>query len=153
MEDKTYIVDHVYSKVNTETGELEELKIGIKKHVQDFFCMYLEAWDDFTEREGGLKTVFTWCIMQSKYSTAGGQFDGNIFHVAELINYVRDKFPDRDLNSIRNIVSRLAKRGFIIKHERIRGCYYINPKYGVKGNISEQMFVKISMKATLKRNI
>ena len=150
--DKIYVEDPVYSKMNKITGEIEELRIGIKKHVQDFFCMYLEAWDDFTDREGGLKTVFTWCIMQSKYSVAGGQFDGNIFFVAELLNYVKNKMPDRDLNSIRNIVSRLAKRGFIIKHEDIRGCYYINPKYGIKGNISESMFVELTMKASFGRD-
>ena len=147
MEGKTYVIDPVFSKINTETGEIEELRIGIKKHIEDFFCMYLEAWNDFTDREGYLKTVFTWCILQSKYSSAGSDLDGNIFHITEVLAYVKTKCPEKDERTIRNTICKLAKRGFIIKHELMRGCYYINPKYGVKGNISEKMFVELSMKA------
>ena len=150
METKNYVVDPVFSKVDNLTGEISELKIGVKKHIEDFFCMYMEAWDDFSDREGYLKTVFTWCIIQSKYSMAGSDFDGNTFHIADVIDYMQRKYPSRDTTGLRNIISKLAKRGFIIKHERTRGCYYINPKYGIKGNISENMYVKLSMKGTFK---
>jgi hypothetical protein len=147
MEQKTFVEDPVYSKVNKETGEIETLKVSVRKHVEDFFCMYLEAWDDFTDREGYLKTVFTWCILQSKYSAAGSNMDGNIFHVSEVLDYATRKYPEKDIKTLSNTISKLVKRGFIIKHESMRGCYWINPKYGVKGNISEKMFVRLSVRA------
>ena len=84
--------------------------------------------------------------MQSKYSSAGGEFDGNIFHVSEVIDYVSRKYPEKNVASTRNAISKLSKRGFIIKHNSIRGCYWINPKYGVKGNISENMFINLTLR-------
>jgi len=150
MSDFTFIKDPVYCKTNQETGEMEALIVSVRKHVEDFFCMYLEAWDDFTEREGYLKTVFTWCIMQSKYSASGGEIDGNIFHISEVIDYVSRKYPEKDLKTLRNTISKLVKRGFIIKHDSMRGCYWINPKYGVKGTISENMYLKLKMEGTVE---
>ena len=151
MEDKfNFVSDPVYCKVNKDTGEMQTLRVSVKKHVEDFFCMYLEAWDDFTDREGYLKTVFTWCIMQSKYSASGGEIDGNIFHVSEVIDYVNRKYPEKDVKTLRNTISKLVKRGFIIKHESMRGCYWINPKYGVKGSISENMYLKLKMEGTVE---
>jgi len=141
--------DPVYCKVNMQTGELESLRVSVKRHVEDFFCMYLEAWDDFSDREGYLKTVFTWCILQSKYSTSGSNEDGNIFHVSEVLDYAKRKFDNKDEKTLRNTISKLCKRGFIIKHETMRGCYWINPKYGVKGSISENMYVKLKMEANI----
>lgn len=146
MTDLIFSEDPIYCKVDKETGELKSLKVVVKKHVQDFFCMYMDAWDDFTDSEGYLKTVFTWCIMQSKYSSAGSEFDGNIFHVSEVLDYVARKYPNKNVSSTRNAISKLSKRGFIIKHNNIRGCYWINPKYGVKGNISENMFVNLTLR-------
>lgn len=146
MEEKTFTEDPVYCKVDKITGEIKTLKVAVKKHVQDFFCMYMEAWDDFKDSEGYLKTVFIWCIMQSKYSNAGSENDGNVFHVSEVLDYISRKFPERNTTSVRNTISKLYKRGFIIKHNSIRGCYYINPKYGIKGNISENMFVDLTLK-------
>lgn len=146
MEEKVFMEDPVYCKVDKITGEMKSLKVSVKKHVEDFFCMYMEAWNDFEDSEGYMKTVFIWCIMQSKYSNAGSENDGNIFHVSEVLDYVSRKFPTRNTVSIRNAISKLNKRGFIIKHRNIRGCYYINPKYGIKGNISENMFVDLTLK-------
>lgn len=145
MEDLNFVEDPTYCKVNKENGDVQILRVAVKKHVQDFFCMYMEAWDDFTDSEGYLKTVFIWCIMQSKYSNAGTDYDGNVFHICEVLDYVTRKYPERNLTSIRNAISKLAKRGFLIKHKSIRGCYYINPKYGIKGNISENMFMKLTL--------
>jgi len=146
MVENVFIEDPTYCKVDKTTGEIKTLKVTVKKHVQDFFCMYMEAWDDFTDSEGYMKTVFIWCILQSKYSNAGSESDGNIFHVSEVLDFVSRKYPERNLTSIRNAISKLHKRGFIIKHKSIRGCYYINPKYGIKGNISENMFMTLTLK-------
>lgn len=148
MTENTFVEDPTYCKVDKITGEIKSLKVSVKKHVQDFFCMYMESWDDFTDSEGYLKTVFIWCIMQSKYSNAGSENDGNIFHVSEVLDFVSRKYPERNLTSIRNIISKLYKRGFIIKHRSIRGCYYINPKYGIKGNISEDMFLNLTLEGS-----
>lgn len=153
MEDKVFVVDPNYCKVDKITGEIKELKTQAKKHVEDFFCMYIAAWDDFKDSEGYMKTVFIWCILQSKYSNAGSENDGNIFHVSEVLNYVSRKYPDRCAASIRNAISNLNKRGFIIKHSKIRGCYYINPKYGIKGNISENMYVDLTIKGTPSKSL
>ena len=112
METKNYVVDPVFSKVDNLTGEISELKIGVKKHIEDFFCMYLTAWDDFKERDGGLKTVFTWCIIKSSFSRAGDNPEGNFFFMGDVVDYVKRVHPSKSIPALRNDISTLCKRGF-----------------------------------------
>ena len=144
--EKVFVTDNTNCKVNLETGECSSLKISITKHMEDFFCMYMEAWDDFKESEGTLKTIFTHCILVSKLSKVGDNPEGNIFNIFELIKYTTRKYQDKSPASIRMAVKRLVDRGFIIKSED-RGYYIINPKYGIKGSISEKTYLQLTIRA------
>lgn len=158
MTRKVYKNDDTTGIVDLGTGEL----VGLKKkalmvHVEDFFCMYLEAWDDFGERDGGLKTTFTWCIIKSSFSKVGENPEGNFFFVVDLVDYIRRVHPNKSIPSLRNDISALCKRGFILKVEDadstpenpsyVKGKYMINPKYGIKGSISEDAYLQYTIDA------
>lgn len=146
---KVFVTDKVNCKVNQETGECSSLKIAISKHIEDFFCMYMDAWDDFKETEGSLKIIFTHCILVSKLSRVGEEPEGNIFNIYELIKHTSKKYPEKSPAAIRMAVKRLADRGFIIRTQD-RGYYIINPKYGIKGSISEKTYLQLTIKAGSK---
>lgn len=153
-----FVQDENYSVVENQTGLITGLKVKkVHVHVEDFFCMYLEAWDDFKERDGGLKTVFTWCIIKSSFSRVGQDPEGNFFFMVDVIDYVKRVHPDKSIPSLRNDISALCKRGFIYKVEDarstddspsyVKGKYMINPKYGIKGTISENMYMQYTLDA------
>ena len=149
---KRFLIDKINVKVNQETGECRSLKIAVSKHIEDFFCMYMDAWDDFKESEGTLKTIFTHCILVSKLSRMGNEPEGNVFNMYELIKHTTLKYPDKSPASIRMAVKRLSDRGFVIK-TKDRGYYIINPKYGIKGEISDKTYLELTIKANNNRKI
>lgn len=141
-----YVTDKTWSKINTETGEVEKLRAKIGIHsVSDFFVAYLGAWNDFKPTEGMKMRVFIHCIlMSSRSNPADSAGDGNIFKVQRVIQSVRKEMPDVSETAIRMNISRLAKDGFVIQTS-VRGEYYINPKYGVKGSISERTYMRLTL--------
>ncbi len=150
--------DETTGMVDLQTGLLKGLKLKrIKVHVEDFFCMYFDSWDDFGERDGGLKTTFTWCIIKSSFSKVGENPEGNFFFMGDVVDYVKRTHPNKSIPSLRNDVSALCKRGFIFKVEDahstpsnpsyVKGKYMINPKYGIKGTISEDTYMQYVMEA------
>lgn len=153
MSKEVYVQDSSKSVLENETGVLLGLlHTKVKVHAEQFFCMYLESWEDFTERDGSLKTVFTWCIIKSTFSKVGEHPEGNFFFVRDVLDYVKKKHPEKNLQSVRNSISDLCKRGFIFKVttsdstptdiKYIPGKYMINPKYGIKGSMSENTYFK-----------
>lgn len=150
--------DETTGLVDMTTGELKGLrKRRVKVHAEEFFCMYLEAWDDFGERDGGLKITFTWCIIKSSFSKVGENPEGNFFFMVDLIDYVKRIHPNKSIPALRNDVSTLCKRGFLFKVEDahstpqapsyVKGKYMINPKYGIKGSISEDAYLQYTIEA------
>lgn len=153
MKKENFVQDENYSIVENQTGVIKGFKLKrVKMHIEDFFCMYLTAWDDFKERDGGLKTVFTWCIIKSSFSRAGENPEGNFFFIGDVIDYAMRNHQEKSIPSLRNDISNLCKRGFIFKVEDakstpsnpsyVKGKYMVNPKYGIKGSISEDAYVQ-----------
>lgn len=153
-----YKEDETTGMFDTTTGEFKGLiSTRLKMHAEDFFCMYLAAWDDFGERDGGLKTTFTWCIIKSSFSKVGENPEGNFFYMADVIDYVKRTHSSKSIPSLRNDISTLCKRGFIFKVESadstpdniqyVKGKYLINPKYGIKGAISEDAYLQYTLTA------
>lgn len=158
MNKEIFVQDENFSIMENQTGAITGLKIKrVKVHVEDFFCMYLEAWDDFKERDGGLKTVFTWCIIKSSFSRVGENPEGNFFFVGDVVDYAMRNHKDKSIPALRNDISTLCKRGFIFKVEDaksttnnpsyVKGKYMINPKYGIKGSISEDSYFQYTTEA------
>jgi len=140
-----YVTDKTWGKVNLETGALEQLKSKMTLHsVSDFFIAYLGAWNDFKPTEGMKMKVFIHCILASVRSNPADGFDGNVFKVQRVINSIKKEMHELSDTAVRMNISRLAKDRFIIKSS-IRGEYYINPKYGVKGTISERTYCKLTL--------
>lgn len=153
MAKEVFLSDEAVGKFSTETGAILGLvRKKVSVHAEKFFCMYLESWDDFGERDGNLKTIFTWCIVKSTFSKVGELPEGNFFFMVDLIEYAKRKHPDKSIPSVRNAVSMLCKKGFIFKVEDststeenpsyIKGKYMINPKYGIKGSMSEETYLQ-----------
>lgn len=158
MSKEIFVQDETVGTHDTQTGEFKGLKIKrVKVHVEDFFCMYLESWNDFKERDGGLKTTFTWCIIKSTFSRIGDNPEGNFFFVSDVVDYAMRNHQDKSIPSLRNDISNLCKRGFIFKVEDaksrpmspsyVKGKYMINPKYGIKGSISEDAYIQYTTEA------
>lgn len=154
-----YKTDNIWCKVNMETGETEEMRAKMPLHsVSDFFIAYLGAWKDFKPTEGMKMKVFIHCIMVSVRSNPLDEFDGNVFKVQRAVNSVmkeleeinkereRDGKDKKSISeaSIRMSISRLAKDGFIIPTD-VRGEYYINPKYGIKGSVRQNTYCKLTL--------
>lgn len=149
MEDK-YISkeDNEWGKYNKKTGELGKLVKNFHVYnASDFFQAYFAAWNDFKPSEGLKMKVFIHCIMNSDYSGAKGK-EGNIFRVQRVIDSVIAEFGNGNYRmtpeSVRMMISRLAKDGHVIR-TKVRGEYRINPKYGIKGRITENTYLKLSV--------
>jgi len=164
MEKNIFVQDESTGKFDVQTGEmLGLLRKRVSVHAEKFFCMYLESWDDFGERDGGLKTVFTWCIIKSSFSKAGEKPEGNFFTITDVIDYVEREHPNKSIPSLRNDISILCKRGFIFKVESskstpdnpnyVKGKYMINPKYGIKGSMSEDTYLQYMIDSSVIRKI
>lgn len=118
----------------------------------------LGAWKDFKPTEGMKMKVFIHCIMVSVRSNPLDEFDGNVFKVQRAVNSVMKELEEINKEresdgkdkknvseaSIRMSISRLAKDGFIIPTD-VRGEYYINPKYGIKGSIRQNTYCKLTL--------
>lgn len=142
-----YVTDKTWSKVNMETGALESIKAKMSLHsVSDFFIAYFGAWKDFKPTEGMKMKVFIHCILMSERSNPATGVDGNVFKVQRVINSVRKEMPELSDTAVRMNISRLSKDGFVIPSD-VRGEYFINPKYGIKGTISEKTFCELTLRA------
>lgn len=140
--------DKEWAKHNKETGEIKRLTKTFHVHsALDFFQAYFAAWNAFKPSEGLKMKVFIHCIMASEYSGTKGR-DGNIFRVQRVIDSVVAEFGDGAYKmtpeSVRMMISRLAKDGFVVK-TKVRGEYRVNPKYGIKGKVTEDTYLKMSV--------
>ena len=146
---EVYVTDKAFCKVNMETGEMSSLRVKMNLHsASEFFIAYLGAWKDFKPSEGMKMKVFIHCILSSVLSNpSDSDSDGNIFKVQSVIRSVQREMSDVSSTAIRMNILRLHHDGFIIKSS-VRGEYYINPKYGVKGAITERTFLELNLRAS-----
>lgn len=140
--------DEEWGKYSKKTGEMKSLTRTFHVHnASDFFQAYFAAWNAFKPSEGLKMKVFIHCAMVSEYSGTKGR-DGNIFRVQRVIDSVMEEFGDSAYRmtpeSVRMMISRLAKDGFVIR-TKVRGEYRINPKFGIKGKITENTYLKMSV--------
>lgn len=141
--------------INEHTGEIKKLRKGVKAHSEtDFFIMYLRPWLDASENDVSRKIkVFIHCILQSSYSSGSSvATDGNYFTVGKVVRSVQREDASISENNIRVSISRLCDEGFIDRAKEknangdlvpIRGWYYINPKFGIKGRITEKTYLRL----------
>ena len=129
------------SLLNNNDGEVSPHYIAIAKHEESFFCAYLEHWDDFKDTEGSLLMVFRWCILACSVSTMGKEPEGNMFYVNDVRRIMERKKRDMSYNALKFQLHKLKSRGFILPIKK--GVYVINPKYGIKGSISEHGYNEI----------
>ena len=112
----------------------------------DAFCASLDKWLRFRSREGMKMKVFIHCIMCSEKSVCGSGNDGNLFCITDAIDSMLKSGFDMNEGCIRQHIKNLQKGGFIVR-DTIRGRYYINPEFGVKGTISEAKYKELVAKA------
>lgn len=140
-----YVNDRNWKKIEESTGVLAKLKSKVALHsFTDFFVAYFGAWKDFKPTEGMKMKVFIHCILVSERSNPETGSDGNVFKVQRVVKSVTKEMPEVSDTAVRMHISRLAKDGFVIPTD-IRGEYYINPKYGIKGTITEKTFLELTV--------
>lgn len=75
-----------------------------------------------------------------KYSTyVSDNQIGNMVTINSRIMADISNEMDVNVQSVRNIVVGLKKKGLIIADESCRGVYYLNPQYFFKGNSSDRL--------------
>ena len=119
-------------------------RVKIERDVFDEFLINLNAFLDFKPTEGMKMKVFIHCILVSERSNPETGSDGNVFKVQRVVKSVMKEMPEVSDTAVRMHISRLAKDGFVIPTD-IRGEYYINPKYGIKGTITEKTFLELTV--------
>lgn len=144
------------SEIDERTGEMKRLVKGVPMHSEsEFFVMYLRPWLDASENDVSRKIkVFIHCILSSSLSRGRNvATEGNYFNVSSVITSVRCEDKSITENNVRVCINRLCSEGFISKAKKLdadtglyvedRGRYYINPKFGIKGQITERTYLKL----------
>lgn len=141
MADSKYIKHRTKVVLDTATGEVRSFTTKLTMHREEFFCAYLRDWGDFGDREGVRMRVFVSCILVSRLSVFGGA-EGNVFSVSVAIKHACDNIQGMKEQNARQHIKHLVRDGFLLR-TNMRGQYYINPKYGIKGTISDQSYLEL----------
>lgn len=163
--DNIYKEDEHKVVVDDRTGEAKKLMRKHNAHTEtDFFIMYLRPWLAASENDVSRKVkVFIHCIMCSSLSRATStDSEGNYFHVSDVIESVKREDAGISDNNVRVSINRLCDEGFVAKAKKwdeesrswvvIRGKYYINPKFGIKGKITEKTYLKLVIEKAPVKN-
>ena len=138
--------DDSVSMVDSETGEM----LGFKKTKicttqEEFIKVYLDQIGELTGcMEDGLYSVMIAAWKYSNFCDDDKQ-EGNIFHNDFFFKKLcRDLGLNKDDSAINTAVYRLNERGVI---KRIsKGTYILNPKYFVKGTLTNKTRMEIVIK-------
>ena len=155
-DNKIYKAEDGKMVIDERTGEMRRLMRRVALHNEtDFFVMYLRPWLEASENDVSRKVkVFIHCILRSTLSRANDvAAEGNYFYVNEVIDSVRREDRGISENNVRVCINRLCAEGFIAKAKKydvetgeaveIRGRYYINPKFGIRGQITERTYLQM----------
>lgn len=125
----------------SEGGVIESAEITTLKKVkaEEFCQIYLRNNDDFYNLSKAESNVLAVCWLHSIYyedpefNCPGNKvtFDGQFKQV------VKDKTKLSD-GTIKNTMKSLVNKRMLIKDQKFRGVYYLNPNYFFKGRISER---------------
>lgn len=149
MKDTKFIKHKTKVVYDKSTGEVKKYTVVLTMHREEFFCAYLRHWGDFKDREGMKMRVFVSCIMASRLSVFGEK-EGNYFSVQDAVEDAVANIKGMSEQCARQHIKNLASANFIIKTTK-RGRYYINPKYGIKGTISDQTTLEMHEYASGKK--
>ena len=127
--------DGLHYKVNTETGELEEVFVNVAMDNKSWYMTYFSCFSAYIKLTGCQKDLLMALCILSNYSTSIPE--GNVFSNNK---YLKNKIREMGLNwtdgQINNEISRLAKINMLQKLER--GTYMLNPEYFWKGTMSDR---------------
>lgn len=124
--------------IDTLTGEIitERKKVFRRVNVDDFMQVYLRDMSGLM----GIKNmaeyqILIWFWKFSKFPD--DNIKANYVSLdAILFQRIKESTGLKE-QSIRNSICSLAKKNILIKDDKMRGIYYLNPNYFWKGKISE----------------
>ena len=131
-----------YNRVRVNEERLNCVSIETK--LSDDVLINPIAFLDFKATEGMKMKVFIHCILVSERSNPDTGNDGNVFKVQRVVKSIRKEMPEISGAAVRMNISRLLKDGFVIRTD-VRGEYFINPKYGIKGTITEKTYLQLTI--------
>ena len=121
-----------------QNGEIisEEKKIFKKVTQRDFIQVYLDDMSGLI----GIKSlaehqVLSWFWKFSQYPD--DTFNCNYVSLSSLLFEKIQESTGLKPQSIRNTISTLSKKKILLKDEKRRGIYYLNPRFFWKGKLSE----------------
>lgn len=124
-----------------EGGEVISADIvTLKKVTAEQFCqVYLRDNDEFYKLSKAESNVLSICMYLSVYyDDPDLDKPGNKISVgSQFLDDVKKKTGLAD-STIKNAIASLVKKEMIIKDEKYRGVYYLNPKHFFKGRITDR---------------
>ena len=131
-----------YSLLDKHTGEVIEWKRTKVVNVDEFIMFFFASIPELFQLEGLHIKVLMCCWKASTYNNV--DTEGNIVNNNKLLkDYIRQCGLDISDNTIDVIISKLTKKGILIK--KCRGTYMLNPKYFFKGRLSEKSKLELKM--------
>lgn len=125
-----------YSLLDNNTGEILEYRKTRKVTIENFVMVFLSTCTDMLSLRGTQYKMLTLCWIHSTFNDKSCN-QGNLLRNDGVFkeNCRKDGLKLSDA-AIDNVISQLAKKGFLIK--KCRGTYLLNPKYFFKGTISDR---------------
>lgn len=126
--------------INQETGEVLEDKseiVSIKEVPKDSFInVYLNDMSGLMNiRTQTELRILAWMWKLSTFPD--NEFPGNCVVLGDLLMDKIEKDLKIKRQTIRNTVSNLVKTQVLLKDDKHRSTYYLNPKYFFKGKLSD----------------
>lgn len=124
-----------------QNGELISADVTTLKKVnaEEFCQIYLRDNEEFyqlSKAENNVLAVCWYCSIY--YNDPEFNYPGNKITLDEDL---RDRIKDKTKlasGTIKNAVSSLVKKGMLLKDEKYKSIYYLNPKYFFKGRITDR---------------
>lgn len=144
MKKKRFVTNSGVVLVERDTGELLSAKREVRvEDIDVFLNVYLSSLGRMAKELSGVEMRVL--IEAWKHSTFNdyGEIDGNIVHNDAMFKGRVAAECGLDAYSVNNAVSRLAKKGFLIK--KFKGCYLLNPEYFWKGSLRDRSRVMLTV--------
>ena len=121
--------------VDDYTGELKEFVITKVITPQEFIAFFLRSVPEFVALDGNSMRLFTCCWQISSFNKEYSE-EGNVIYTNSIFKQkVRELGVDMNNATIDNYISKLARKGFLIR--LCKGSYMLNPNICFKGTIKD----------------
>lgn len=146
------VTDHNIGEVDLSNGELLGFKqTKVCETQEEFIKIYFEHIEELTGcLEDGLYAIMfaVWkCSTFSQDDSEGNMLYNNILFKEECRRITGKDISD---NAINTYIARLEKRGVIKR--KYRGCYLLNPKYFIKGTLSDNTRMQLIIEFDPKKH-